>query len=787
MEVSLFSNYSSRLPQCSTLEEVAELIRSDERVAALTQAFRATGDASVKQSSPLFGVAAVFRSGKKQTDIVALTGLSLVDVDHVATDRPTLDELKRRAEADAHTLLCYRTISGHGLRIVFRYELDTAYSLEQQKLFYPRAFAVGNAYYTRLLGVETDLKCKNVGRLSGLAHDAEVYLNAEAVPFAAADIEEAAEKQRRLLRTQQRQRRELTRLQATYERIIRPEVEADGAVYGPGSHNDYVMRVGYKLNQFGFSLQAALEWAATAFADYDRASDILTSCYQKTEEFGTRKSRTPRKDDAPARALPWAEVGAIRDFISRHAHLRHNVITGRVEIELKEKKLKELKEKKGKEKNELKDKNFKEEGKEEEEEEEELKEKKGKEKNELKDKNFKGEGKEEEELKEKKLKEKNELKDKNFKGEEPEEIETGEGEERWEPVTDRIVNSLWAQMSAEWRVNVMDIYRVILSDFVPEYHPFRAYLQALPPAPATGSGAIARLAQTVRVRGGEAVQQRWEEYLRKWLVGMVAAWVDDAVVNNVILVLIGEQGSYKTTWFQYLLPPSLRRYFYTKTNANRLGRDELLTLAQYGLVCCEELDTMRPAELNQLKAAVTMSSIDERAAYAHFHEHRPHIASFCGTGNNVQFLSDPTGNRRWLPFEVESITSPRDVPFDHDAIYAEAYALYRSGFRFWFSRQEIAELADYNRKFETPRLEWELVQQYFRLPAEGESGEFMPVAAALQLVAGSISQKLSPVHMGRAFRELGFEQRVVRHVRGYIVVRYTAAEMQQRRHLAALI
>ena len=757
MEVSLFSNYSSRLPQCSTLEEVAELIRSDERVAALTQAFRATGDASVKQSSPLFGVAAVFRSGKKQTDIVALTGLSMVDVDHVPTDRPTLDELKRRAEADAHTLLCYRTISGHGLRIVFRYELDTAYSLEQQKQFYPRAFAVGNAYYTRLLGVETDLKCKNVGRLSGLAHDAEVYLNAEAVPFAAADIEEAAEKQRRLLRTQQRQRRELTRLQATYERIIRPEVEAEGAVYGPGSHNDYVMRVGYKLNQFGFSLQAALEWAATAFADYDRASDILTSCYQKTEEFGTRKSRTPRKDDAPARALPWAEVGAIRDFLSQHARLRHNVITGRVEEEKKE-----LKEKKLKEKNELKDKN-------------ELKEKKGKEKNELKDKNFKEEGKEEGNEEEGK------------EGEEPEEIERGEGEERWEPITDRTVNSLWAQMSAEWRVNVMDIYRVILSDFVPEYHPFRAYLQALPPAPATGSGAIARLAQTVRVRGGEAVQQRWEEYLRKWLVGMVAAWVDDAVVNNVILVLIGEQGSYKTTWFQYLLPPSLRRYFYTKTNANRLGRDELLTLAQYGLVCCEELDTMRPAELNQLKAAVTMSSIDERAAYAHFHEHRPHIASFCGTGNNVQFLSDPTGNRRWLPFEVESITSPRDVPFDHDAIYAEAYALYRSGFRFWFSRQEIAELADYNRQFETPRLEWELVQQYFRLPAEGESGEFMPVAAALQLVAGSISQKLSPVHMGRAFRELGFEQRVVRHVRGYIVVRYTAAEMEQRRHLTALI
>ena len=87
----------------------------------------------------------------------------------------------------------------------------------------------------------------------------------------------------------------------------------------------------------------------------------------------------------------------------------------------------------------------------------------------------------------------------------------------------------------------------------------------------------------------EEVQMRFAEYLTKWLVGMVAGWVDDSVVNNVILVLIGEQGSYKTTWFNYLLPPELRSYFYTKTNANRMGRDDLLTLAQYGLVCCEEL------------------------------------------------------------------------------------------------------------------------------------------------------------------------------------------------------
>ena len=355
--------------------------------------------------------------------------------------------------------------------------------------------------------------------------------------------------------------------------------------------------------------------------------------------------------------------------------------------------------------------------------------------------------------------------------------------DNWQPISDRIVNSLWAELSATKTVRVQDMYRVIESDFVPEFHPFRFYLEHLPPW--NGEDYILAMSVSVNVKGDVEEQLLFAEYLRKWLVGMVAGWVDDKVVNNVILVLIGEQGSYKTTWFNHLLPPELRQYFYTKTNAQRMGRDDLLTLAQYGLVCCEELDTMRPSELNQLKAAVTMPSIDERAAYAHFHEHRKHIASFCGTGNNVQFLSDPTGNRRWLPFEVESITSPREVPFDYEGIYAQAYALYREGFRFWFSREEILKLAVHNRQFETPRLEEELVQLYFRPPGQDEPGEFVSVAYALQLISANISQKLSTVALGRAFVNQGFQKKTYRNVRGYVVVRRSAEEMLSIRRLMA--
>ena len=331
-------------------------------------------------------------------------------------------------------------------------------------------------------------------------------------------------------------------------------------------------------------------------------------------------------------------------------------------------------------------------------------------------------------------------------------------------------------------MRVQDIYRVIESDFVPDFHPFKHYLEHLPPW--NGENHILAMSTTVMVKGDVDEQLLFADYLTRWLVGMVAGWVDDTVVNNVILVLIGEQGSYKTTWFNYLLPPELSQYFYTKTNANRMGRDDLLTLAQYGLVCCEELDTMRPSELNQLKAAVTMPSIDERAAYAHFHEHRKHIASFCGTGNNAQFLSDPTGNRRWLPFEVDSILSPRENPFDYAGIYSQAYALYQQGFQFWFGQTDIQRLAVHNRQFETPQIEQELVDVFFRKPLDKEVGEYMPVSRAMQVIGGSITQHINASRLGQAFMSQGFEFKRTSHSRGYIVVQRDAGEIKS--HLTKL-
>ena len=197
------------------------------------------------------------------------------------------------------------------------------------------------------------------------------------------------------------------------------------------------------------------------------------------------------------------------------------------------------------------------------------------------------------------------------------------------------------------------------------------------------------------------------------------------------------------------------------------------------------LDSMQQKELNKLKAAMTMPSINERAAYARYHENRPHLASFCGTGNNVQFLSDTTGTRRWLPFEVENIESPLSSPFDYDGIYSQAYALYQQGFRYWFDKPEIERLQRHNEAYETVHSELELIDLHFRRPVGDEPKQLVSATMALQMIGGNLAYTLSKEKIGQAFTKLGFEYKRKAAQRGYIAVHRNGVEMETyRRRLA---
>ena len=761
--VSSFENFTSKRPVSLTLDAIANFMRCDQRLESLTKAYRQTGSKHIKMETPLFAVACFFDGGKGKENIKGLTGLSMVDFDHISPSGPLKEEelsaLRNKIAGDPHTVMCYTTISGNGLRIIFRYEQPQSkaegvgdHVFEQ----YKAAFYAGNAYYEKLLGMKADMQCKNITRLSGIAHDPDVFFRDpdKAEAFTLDEVAAAASQHAK----ESKEEKQMQRIQTYYDSLVAPMLARKGYKFQPSCHNDYVMRVGYMLAERRFSKKVVVRWALRMFgADYSGTEQVINSCFASSSSRGRDGGRAGKGD------ANTASVDEIKAFLDGRVRLRYNVITSRVECLMTGEHTNNTLS--GLNTNHTKDTN-----------------------NSLEENTN------------------NSLGGLNTNLTNDTNNSLGENTNlicpQWQPISDRIVNTLWSQMSSVMRVNIQDIYRVIESDYVPAFNPFVEYLESLPEWHEGDHDYIADLAATVKIKGEQEHIESPEadsslstlrsslpsqeadsslftlrSSLKKWLVGMVAGWISEDVVNNVILVFIGEQGAYKTTWFNYLLPPQLKQYFYTKTNANRMTRDDLLTLAQYGLVCCEELDTMRPAELNQLKAAVTMPSIDERAAYAHFHEHRKHIASFCGTGNNVSFLSDPTGNRRWLPFEVESIVSPREHPFCYEGIYSQALALYKSGFTFWFTKEEIQEQNRHNRKFETPRLEHELVDLYFRKPLEHENSMFMTSSRVLQIIGSGITQKLSATRIGMAFSELGFQRVRYHGIRGYLVMQRTAEEI----------
>ena len=104
--------------------------------------------------------------------------------------------------------------------------------------------------------------------------------------------------------------------------------------------------------------------------------------------------------------------------------------------------------------------------------------------------------------------------------------------------------------------------------------------------------------------------------------------------------------------------------------------------------------------------------------YDKYVEEHPHLASFVASVNGNDFLTDPTGSRRFLPFEVLSIDIERAKAISMDAVYTEAKALLNGGFRYWFDDDEIAELYQESEDFQVQTAEMELLLRCFEKSSE---------------------------------------------------------------------
>ena len=717
MQVSLFNGFADKNPKPITIREVVEIIRADQRLQVLTEnhrRYRAQGDTAraeaEKQHMPCYSVAVLFSGGKQQKHIVSYTGMSIVDLDHIPGER--MAEVLEKVRSDEHTLLAYTTISGEGVRVIARFAFSKEDNENRECLLradksssalYTKVFAIVNSYYENLTGLSSDEKCKNATRISGMAHDSDVYYNPNAVAIIVDMMKKSVG----------RPRKRVERLKMkveSCEAAVCKELEQRGVVYAPGTHNKYISDACYMMNRYGVSESDCTAWALDKFADYQAegndVASIVRSCYLQTEEHGT--ARPPK-----AVSDKQATVAQIEVFLAERVQLRRNVVTGFVEVR--------------------------------------------------------------ETHPNPPCKGGNSI----VAEQSPLPHREGWGGSSFRQFTDDDRNSLWRALSKELGVRVVrqDISAVVKSDFSPRYHPFEDYINRLQPWDGA-TDHIARLASSVTVKGD---QEYFSRCFKKWLVAFIAAIFDPEEVNHEILVFIGRQGSYKSTWFHYLLPPELRQYFLPKLMSNSgITKDDLFKIAQSGLVCLEEIDNMKQRDLNQLKAITTMRTINERRSYGEFNEFHRHIASFCATGNNRFFLTDHTGNRRFLTFEVESIVPPQTYDYGYEGVYAQAYTLWRQGFRYWFNDEENAEINRRNTEFEAPNKEWELINKYYRRPLQGEECKFLTATDILERINCSVKERLSAIRVGNALLSMGYERTRAGNLRGYRVVEVPFADIERK-------
>jgi predicted P-loop ATPase len=315
--------------------------------------------------------------------------------------------------------------------------------------------------------------------------------------------------------------------------------------------------------------------------------------------------------------------------------------------------------------------------------------------------------------------------------------------------------------SAGIQINKQNLVEILFSDFCPKVNPVLEYFENLNYL--NDEDYIFKLSSLVKVKNPE----KWNEYLKKWLVAVVAnVYITDFCANHTMLVLTGEQGKFKTTFLEYLCPTELKQYNYTgKLNLD--SKDSLTFIAEYLFINIDDqLKQLHKKDENELKNLITINSVKYRRPYDKLINEYPHLASFCASVNGNEFLTDVSGSRRFLPFEVLKIDINEIKKIDITNVWKQAKDLFKSGFRYWFNDEEIQELNKRNENFNVISIEEELILNFYRNKEISlkdsltpEEIKFLTPSMILVDLEIKTKQRLNKKKLGEALQKLNFTKK----------------------------
>ena len=302
-----------------------------------------------------------------------------------------------------------------------------------------------------------------------------------------------------------------------------------------------------------------------------------------------------------------------------------------------------------------------------------------------------------------------------------------------------------------------DLSRYIDSNLIPRYYPMDDYLSHLPKWNGRRDY-VGELAHRVKTD-----DPHWENDFHTWMLSMVAQWMgkNRHYGNAIVPLLIGPQGSGKTSFCSRLLPGWLQTYYNDRISMKN-DNDIFIAMSSYALINIDEFDAMSKSQQPLLKYLISKHDVKFRPPYGKTMEERQRFASFIATTNNRRPLVDPTGSRRFVCVYADEIDNTGTTP--HDQLYAQLYAELQQGRRYWFDDEENARIIEQNQQFQQV-CNYEKMIELTYLPPEETPLDAKPIF--LQDIMHRLANdfpafvitKNADMELGRRLVKMGYDNR----------------------------
>ena len=311
--------------------------------------------------------------------------------------------------------------------------------------------------------------------------------------------------------------------------------------------------------------------------------------------------------------------------------------------------------------------------------------------------------------------------------------------------------------------------RIIISRFTPHYNPIIKYIEEN--RHRNTSGNIDAL-----IRHFNTTTTQAPLFIRKWLLGVVGLIHGEPC--RLILCLCGSQENGKTEFFRRLLPSRLKP-FYSESKLDRDKDDEIL-MCQKLIVMDDEMGGKSKSDEKKLKELSSKDVFSLRAPYGKHNQDFKRLAAICGTSNELDVLTDATGNTRILPIEVISRDFELFDAIDKDELFMEVVRAYENGERFNLNKEESAELQTLTSKFEATPYERELILQYLTIPLRESSAEYMSATEIKNYIEQqSMKQQIKNMkRFGIELKKIFGESRSIK-VNGVAMRKYAVSRLSQ--------